>query len=65
MEQQRSTLLMAGVVVALAFFVLVGFLARTLRAKRGLPVTIVAIGSLIGTLPPILLAIYEVLKPIA
>ncbi|MEV5380808.1 DUF948 domain-containing protein [Streptomyces nondiastaticus] len=55
-----SAWLPAGVVVALAFFVLVGYLARVLRATRRLPVVIAAIGGLITALPGVLYALYHV-----
>ncbi|MFI0819313.1 hypothetical protein ACH4TX_22950 [Streptomyces sp. NPDC021098] len=52
--------LLAGVVVILAFFVLVGYLARVLRAARRLPGVIIALGTLVGVLPAILYAMYHV-----
>ncbi|MCD9140855.1 hypothetical protein [Streptomyces albireticuli] len=56
---------LAGVVVALAFFVLVGYLARVLRATRRLPVVIAAIGGLIAALPGVLYALYYVVNATA
>ncbi|MBD3008317.1 MULTISPECIES: hypothetical protein [Streptomyces] len=52
--------LLAGVVVILAFFALVGYVARVLRATRRLPAVIIALGTLIGVLPTILYAMYHV-----
>ncbi|MFD8335159.1 hypothetical protein ACFV42_21205 [Streptomyces solisilvae] len=51
--------LLAGVVVTLAFFVLVGYVARVLRATRRLPGVIIALGTLVGVLPTILYAMYR------
>ncbi|MGW2596985.1 hypothetical protein [Streptomyces klenkii] len=58
MHPNSSAWLLAGVVVALAFFVLVGYLARVLRTTRRLPVVIAAIGGLITALPGVLYALY-------
>ncbi|MEU1789772.1 hypothetical protein ABZ553_28680 [Streptomyces sparsogenes] len=52
--------LLAGVVVVLAFFVLVGYLARVLRAARRLPGVIGALGVFVGVLPAIPYALYRV-----
>ncbi|MDX3230930.1 hypothetical protein [Streptomyces sp. ME19-01-6] len=52
--------LLAGVVVILAFFVLVGYLARVLRAAQRLPGVISALGVFVGVLPAILYALYRV-----
>lgn len=57
--------LAAGVVVTLAYFVLVGYLARALKSTRRLPVVIAALTGLIGALPAILYALYSALKVIA
>ncbi|MBB5122478.1 hypothetical protein AF335_19140 [Streptomyces eurocidicus] len=54
--------LSAGVVVALAFFVLVGYLANVLRATRRLPFVIAAIGGLIAALPGVLYALHYVVN---
>ncbi|MDT3399681.1 hypothetical protein RKE29_24080 [Streptomyces sp. B1866] len=54
MYTESLTWLVAGGVVTLAFFVLVGYLARTLRSARRLPLVIAAIGTLISGLPAIL-----------
>ncbi|MFE3706920.1 hypothetical protein ACFXPE_15805 [Streptomyces scopuliridis] len=52
--------LTAGVVVTLAYFVLIGYLAGVLRATHRLPVVITAIAGLVGVLPAILYALYYV-----
>ncbi|MGW2742077.1 hypothetical protein ACWC5O_07300 [Streptomyces sp. NPDC001450] len=57
--------LAAGVVVTLAYFVLVGYLARALKSTQRLPVVIAALTGLIGALPAILYALYSALKVIA
>ncbi|MBD2896976.1 hypothetical protein amrb99_59290 [Actinomadura sp. RB99] len=49
---------MLGVLVALAFFVLVAYIVRTLRATTRPAPVIIATTVLIGALPPILYAIY-------
>jgi hypothetical protein len=51
----------AGVVVALAYFVLVGYLARSLRSTQRFPMVIAAMTGLVGALPAILYALYYVL----
>ncbi|MFE6689093.1 hypothetical protein ACFVFQ_21810 [Streptomyces sp. NPDC057743] len=56
---------LAGVVVALAYFVLVGYLAKTLRSTRRLPVVIAAITGLVGALPAILYALYYALTAVS
>ncbi|MFI1798001.1 hypothetical protein ACH427_11680 [Streptomyces sp. NPDC020379] len=60
MHPNPSAWLAAGVVVALAFFVLVGYLARVLRATRRLPMVLAALGGLITGLPGVLYALYYV-----
>ncbi|QLE75679.1 DUF948 domain-containing protein [Streptomyces rectiverticillatus] len=60
MHPNPSVWLAAGVVVALAFFVLVGYLARVLRSTRRLPAVIAALGGLITALPGVLYALYYV-----
>lgn len=57
--------LSAGVVVTLAYFVLVGYLARALKSTRRLPVVIGAMAMLVGALPAILYALYSALKVVA
>ncbi|MFD5798008.1 hypothetical protein ACFWIO_31680 [Streptomyces diastatochromogenes] len=57
--------LSAGVVVTLAYFVLVGYLAKALRSTHRLPVVIAAMTGLVGALPAILYALYSALKVIA
>jgi hypothetical protein len=52
--------LLAGVVVILAFFVLVGYVARVLRSAQRLPGVISALGVFVGVLPAILYALYRV-----
>ncbi|AEW98659.1 hypothetical protein [Streptantibioticus cattleyicolor] len=49
--------LTAGVVVTLAYFLLVGHLAKAVRPTRRVPVTISALTGLVGALPAILLAL--------
>jgi uncharacterized protein with PQ loop repeat len=46
--------LLAGVTISLAYFVLVGYLARSLRTTHRLPVVIGAISGMLGALPAIL-----------
>ncbi|GAA3823115.1 hypothetical protein GCM10023083_65540 [Streptomyces phyllanthi] len=57
--------LLAGVVVTLAYFVLVGYLARALRAAQRLPVVIASIAGLVGALPAVLYALYYALTVMA
>jgi hypothetical protein len=49
---------MAGVIVALAFFVLVGYLVTVLRGSQKLATIIAAVAALIGALPAVLYALY-------
>jgi hypothetical protein len=48
----------AGVIVALAFFVLIAYVVTVLRANQKLAVIIAAIAGLAGSLPAILYALY-------
>lgn len=48
----------AGVIVALAFFVLVAYVVTVLRGSQKLAVIIAAITALIGVLPVVLYALY-------
>lgn len=48
----------AGVIVALAFFVLIAYVVTVLRANQKLAVIIAAITALAGALPAILYALY-------
>lgn len=57
-----SVWLAAGVVVTLAYFVLIGYLAKALRSTQRLPVVIAAMTGLIGPLPAILYALYQALN---
>jgi uncharacterized protein with PQ loop repeat len=57
-----SVWLSAGVVVTLAYFVLIGYLARALKSTQRLPVVIVAMTGLVGALPAILYALYYALN---
>jgi hypothetical protein len=50
----------AGVIVALAFFVLVAYVVTVLRASQKLAVTIAAVAGLVGALPAILYALYAI-----
>ncbi|MEK2476239.1 hypothetical protein [Streptomyces noursei] len=57
-----SVWLTAGVIVTLAYFVLIGYLAKALRSTQRLPVVIAAMTGLIGALPAILYALYQALN---
>ncbi|KOG42233.1 hypothetical protein [Streptomyces decoyicus] len=57
-----SVWLTAGVIVTLAYFVLIGYLAKALRTTQRLPVVIAAMTGLIGALPAILYALYQALN---
>jgi hypothetical protein len=48
----------AGVIVALAFFVLIAYVVTVLRGNQKLAVIIAAITGLVGALPAVLLALY-------
>ncbi|MEV6727630.1 hypothetical protein [Streptomyces sp. NPDC051364] len=54
-----SVALLAGVIVTLAYFALVGYLVRSLRSTRRLPAVILAVSGLVGALPAILYALYR------
>lgn len=54
--------LTAGVIVTLAYFVLIGYLTKALRSTQRLPVVIAAMTGLIGALPAILYALYHALN---
>ncbi|MFI9202096.1 hypothetical protein [Streptomyces sp. NPDC053048] len=62
MDPNSSVWLAAGVVVTLAFFVLIGYVVKVLRARRSLPVVIVAVGGLVTAFPAVLYAPYNVLQ---
>jgi len=55
---QDPVLIMAEVVVTLAFFMLVGYVARALRSSSHPAAAIAAIATLVGALPAILYALY-------
>ena len=48
----------AGVIVALAFFVLVAYIVTVLRGHQKLAVIIAALTGLIGALPAVMYALY-------
>ena len=48
----------AGVIVALAFFVLVAYVVTVLRANQRQAAVIAAIAAMVGALPAILYALY-------
>ena len=50
----------AGVIVALAFFVLIAYVVTVLRANQKLAVIIAAIAGLVGSLPAVLYALFAV-----
>ncbi|MFP8903273.1 hypothetical protein [Streptomyces atacamensis] len=58
MQGDPSAGLMAGVVVTLAFFLLIAYLVKVLHTDRRLPRVIIALGGLVGALPAILYALY-------
>lgn len=60
-----SMWLLAGVVVTLAYFVLVGYLARALRTTQRLPVVIASMAGLVGALPAVLYALYYAVNVVA
>ncbi|MFE4334290.1 hypothetical protein ACFRQM_34225 [Streptomyces sp. NPDC056831] len=57
--------LLAGVIISLAYFALVGNLLKSLHATHRLPTVIVAVSGLIGALPAILYALYRALDVVA
>jgi hypothetical protein len=50
----------AGVIVALAFFVLVAYIVTVLRGSQKLAAVIAAVAALVGALPAVLYALYAV-----
>ncbi|MCX4713268.1 hypothetical protein [Streptomyces griseus] len=60
-----STGLLAGVVISLAYFALVGHVVKSLRTTHRLPTVIMAVSGLIGALPAILYALYRALDVVA
>jgi hypothetical protein len=58
MQGGLSQWLIAGVVVTLAFFVLVAYVVRVLSTSHRLPRVIIALGVLVGALPAVLYALY-------
>ena len=54
---QDPVLIVAGVVVTLAFFILVGYVVRALRGSSRPAAAIAAIATLVGALPAILYAL--------
>lgn len=65
MQPISTPVLLAGVVVTLAYFVLVGYLVRSLRSNNRLPVVIAAVTGLVGALPAVLYALYSALNAVA
>lgn len=57
---QGDVLSPAGVIVALAFFVLVAYVVTVLRANQRPAVVIAAVTAMIGALPAILYALYAI-----
>jgi hypothetical protein len=57
--QQQSALIVAGVVVTLAFFALIAYVVGALRATKGLASVITAIAALVAAFPAILYALYR------
>ncbi|MFD0352117.1 hypothetical protein ACFVHW_00010 [Streptomyces sp. NPDC127110] len=57
--------LVAGVIITLAYFVLVGYVVRSLRGTRRVPTVILAVSGMVGALPAILYALYRALNVIA
>ncbi|MFD7169030.1 hypothetical protein [Streptomyces violascens] len=53
---QSTTGILAGVVIALAYFLLAGYLIKALRQSRRLTAVIGAFAGLLGVLPAILYA---------
>jgi hypothetical protein len=50
----------AGVIVALAFFMLIAYVVTVLRANQKLAAIIAAVAGLAGALPAILYALYAI-----
>ncbi|MDT0309304.1 hypothetical protein RM780_20405 [Streptomyces sp. DSM 44917] len=61
MPTNSSLGLLAGVVVILAFFALLGYVVTVLRAAPGLPRVLVALGVLFGALPAVVYALFQAL----
>lgn len=57
-----TTALLAGVVISLAYFALVGHVVRSLRTTHRLPAVIMAVAGLLGALPAILYAMHHALN---
>jgi hypothetical protein len=55
-----DVLFTAGVIVALAFFVLIAYVVTVLRARQKLAAIIAAVAGLVGVLPAILYALYAI-----
>jgi hypothetical protein len=49
---------LAGVIVTLAFFVLVAYVVTMLRGRQKLAATVAAVATLVGVLPAILYALF-------
>lgn len=64
MQPISPPVLIAGVVVTLAYFVLVGYLVRSLRSNKRLPVAIAAVTGLVGALPAVLYSLYSALSAV-
>jgi hypothetical protein len=58
MPPNDPALIMAGVMITLAFFALIGFIVWTLRHTTRLPAVIAALSTLIAVLPAVLYALY-------
>ena len=58
MQASPASSLMASVIVTLAFFLLVAYLVRSLRAAQRPAGVITAIAALVGALPAILYALH-------
>ncbi|MGW4807672.1 hypothetical protein [Kitasatospora sp. NPDC004272] len=63
MQVQPIVVLAAGA-IALAFFLLVGFLVRVLRDNRRQVAVLVVVATLLGVLPTILIAFSVVTTPV-
>lgn len=50
--------------MTLAYFVLVGYLVRSLRSNKRLPVVIAAVTGLVAALPAVLYALYSALNAV-
>lgn len=61
MQSISPPVLLAGVVVTLAYFLLVGYLVGSLRSNKRLPTVIAAVTGLVGALPMVLYALYSAL----